>query len=91
MGLKSNDPFKSAVSPLNLDRPFIAISEYHVEDRVFRNFGHSDVHRGVSWRLQDRSVVLVKPACDTMSEGEHAAVSDEHYQHPREREADEKH
>ena len=48
MGLKSNDPFKSAVGPLDFDSPFIAISKYHVEDRVFRNFSHSDVYRGLS-------------------------------------------
>ncbi len=41
MGLKSNDPFKSAVGPLDLDTPFIAISKYHVENRVFRNGSHS--------------------------------------------------
>ena len=41
MGLKSNDPFKSAVGPLDLDSPFIAIRKYHVEDRVFRDCSHS--------------------------------------------------
>ncbi len=44
MGLKSNDPFKSAVDPLDLDSPFIAISKYHVEERVFRNCSHSEIY-----------------------------------------------
>ena len=56
MGLKSDDPFKSAVGPLDLDSPFIAIGEYHVEERVFRNCSHSGVYRGPSLaRKTDRS------------------------------------
>jgi len=42
MGFKSSNSLKRAVAPLDLDRPFIAISKYYVEDRCFRNYSHSN-------------------------------------------------
>ena len=92
MGLKGNDPLKSAVSPLDLDSPFIAISKYHVEDRVFRNCSHSDVYRGLSRaRKTDRLPWLSDHARQRCAKANCAAISDEHYQHARQREAEEKH
>ena len=67
MGLKSNDPFKSAVGPLDLDSPFIAISKYHVENRVFRNCSHSCLSRPFV-ALASRSGALVKRFCETNDE-----------------------
>ena len=92
MGLKSNDPFKSAVGPLDLDSPFIAISKYQVEDRVFRNGSHSDVYRGPSLaRKTDRSSWLNSHARQRRTKANCAAISDEYYQHARQRETEEKH
>jgi hypothetical protein len=92
MDLKSNDPFKSALGPLDLDTPFIAISKYHVENRVFRNCSHSVSIAAFHGACKtDRVFQLSAFARQTMSEGEHAAVSDERYQRARQREADEKH
>jgi len=42
MSFKSNNPLKYAIGPLGLDCPFIAISKYHVEDRFFRDYSHSN-------------------------------------------------
>jgi hypothetical protein len=90
MDLKSNDPFKSALGPLDLDTPFIAISKYHVENRVFRNCSHSVSIAAFHGACKtDRVFQLSAFARQTMSEGEHAAVSDEHCQHAHQREAEE--
>lgn len=34
MILESTDPLKGTIWPLCLDRPFVAIAEYHVEERL---------------------------------------------------------
>ena len=46
MGFKSLNPLKRAIGPLDLDCPFIAISEYYVKDWFFRNHGHLRRSRG---------------------------------------------
>ena len=71
MGLENINLLNRAIRPLGFDRPLLAVTMNHTEDRFLRNYGHSDVYRGPSRRLQDRSVALVKRPCETtMREGE---------------------
>ena len=42
MILESSDPLKGTLWPLCLDRPFVAIAEYHVEERLLGSCRRSD-------------------------------------------------
>ncbi len=41
MILESTDPLKGTIRPLSLDRPFVAIAKYHVEERLLGSCRHS--------------------------------------------------